>query len=77
VVSHPDEKVERLVTEFGNQLALELEIVVKKILEELNILNVAWATHSLVEAGAWAKEEMHRRHSPEEARAEWLAKPAA
>lgn len=60
--THPDEDSTRLVDEFGAETASKLELDVRRLLDELNNLKPDWTAHSLVTAGAWAKEEMHRGH---------------
>ena len=62
MATHPDEDPARLVGEFGAQMASTLEPDVRQLLDELNKLKPDWSAHSLVTAGAWAKEEIRRRH---------------
>ena len=62
VATHPDENSARIVDEFGAKKASELEPDVRQLLNELNSLKPDWSAHTLVTAGVWAKEEMHRNH---------------
>lgn len=60
---HPVEDPARLAKAFGAEKASELELEVKKLLEDLNDLKPDWSTHSsLVSAGEWAKEKMRHEH---------------
>lgn len=59
---YPSESPSRLVDEFGPEMATKLEPEVKQLLDELNSIKPDWSSQSLVMAGAWAKEEMHRSH---------------
>lgn len=60
--THPDEDSMRLVDEFGAETASKLEPDVRRLLDDLNNLKPDWSAHSLVTAGAWAKEKMRRGH---------------
>jgi len=62
MATHPDEDSARLVDEFGTETASKLEPDVRQLLDELNNLKPDWSAHTLVTAGAWAKEEMRRSH---------------
>ena len=62
IATYPDENSARLVDEFGAETASKLEPDVRLLLDELNNLKPDWSAHSLVTAGAWVKEEMHRSH---------------
>jgi hypothetical protein len=62
IATHPDENSACLVDEFGAETASKLEAGIRLLLGELNNLKPDWSIHSLVSAGAWAKEEMRRRH---------------
>ncbi len=58
----PDEDPARLVEAFGTKTATQLESDVTMLLEEFGQLKPDWSTHSLVTAGAWAKDNMRRSH---------------
>lgn len=60
--AHPEEDSTRLMDEFGVVAGSKLEPEVRQLLDELNGLKPDWSAHSLVTAGAWAKEEMRRSH---------------
>ena len=62
MATYPDENPARLIEAFGPQAASKLESDVRLLLEELNNLKPDWSEHSLLTAGAWAKEEMRRNH---------------
>lgn len=62
MATHPDENSTRLVDEFGAETASKLEPDVRQLFDELNSLKPDWSAHTLVTAGAWAKEEMRRSH---------------
>jgi len=59
---HPVEDLTQLVGEFGIETTSKLEPDIRQLLDDLNNLKPDWSVHSLVTAGAWAKEEMSRSH---------------
>lgn len=62
IALHPDENSARLVEEFGAETASGIEPYVRQLLDELNSLKPDWTVHTLVTAGAWAKDKMSRTH---------------
>jgi hypothetical protein len=62
MAAYPDENPARLIEEFGAQAASKLESDVRLLLDELNNLKPDWSMHSLVTAGAWAKDNMRCSH---------------
>jgi hypothetical protein len=62
ITPNPEENSSRLLNTFGPELATQLENEVTLLLNELDQLKPDWATHSLITAGAWAREKIYRRH---------------
>jgi len=62
ITSYPKEDVSRLVSEFGSDLAAQMECEIKLLLTELDQLKPDWNTHSLISAAKWASEEIKRKH---------------
>lgn len=62
VTSFPKEDSSRLIAEFGSDTALQLEALVKSILNELNQLKPDWKKQSLISATQWASAELTRKH---------------
>jgi len=60
--NHPGEYPERLVGLFGQSVANRLTPIVESILADLNSLKPDWPTLSLVQAGKWAKDQMHIKY---------------
>jgi hypothetical protein len=62
ISSYPDNQSARLTSEFGPELAFQLEQKVSQILDDLDLLKPDWSTQSFDSACIWAKEEMHRKY---------------
>lgn len=58
----PKEDMSRLISTFGEELSTKLRPQVQEILAELGQLKPNWEVHTLESSGAWAKQEMKKRH---------------
>jgi hypothetical protein len=62
IAPYPKEDISRLVSEFGSDVAQQLEAKVKQLLDELNQIKPDWNSHSLQSGAKWASEQLKRKY---------------